>query len=69
MMIVAAFFDGVYSDYHYRDNLKFEAMYVALQELKTSYLEKGFKGSSTRPKQLENAYDVLIAKYKELIDD
>lgn len=69
MMIVAAFFDGVYSDYHYRNNLNFEVMYTVLQELKSSYLEKGFKGSSTRPKQLENAYDVLIVKYKELINE
>lgn len=69
LMIVAAFFDGVYSDYHYRNNLDFEIMYVVLQELKLSYLEKGFKGSSTRPKQLENAYDVLITKYKELVNE
>lgn len=69
VMIVAAFFDGVYSDYHYRNSLNYEAMYITLQELKSSYLGKEFKGSSTRPKQLENTYDMLIAKYKELVNN
>ncbi len=66
LMIVSAFFDGVYSDYHYKDNLDFENLYLVLQNLKTSYLEAGFVGSSTRPKQLENTYNMLIEKYKEI---
>lgn len=65
LMIVAAFFDGIYSDYHYKDKLDFELMYNVLQNLGTSYLEKAFKGSSTRPKLLEQAVDILIDKYKK----
>lgn len=65
LMIVAAFFDSLYSDYHYKDEIDFEVMYEVLQELRNSYLGKGFKGSSTRPKQLENALKTLVELYKE----
>ena len=69
MMIVAALFDGVYSDYRYRENMDFELMYVVLQDLKSSYLGKEFKGSSTRPKQLDKTYNSLINKYRESINN
>ena len=66
LMIVAAFFDELYSNYHYRNSISFDDMYIVLQNLKNSYLEDKFKGSSTRPKQLENTLNSLIEKYKEL---
>lgn len=69
LMIVTAFFDELYTNYHYNQNMDYEKMYTVLQDLKTSYLNKEFKGSSTRPKQMENALNQLINKYKEMINN
>lgn len=68
LMIVAAFFDSIYSDYHFDKKLEFDKMYEALQALKDTYLETNFVGSSTRPKQLKNAVELLVTEYKGLLN-
>ena len=63
LMIVAAFFDELYSRQKYFVKDDYERMYFVLQELRNSYLETGFKGSSTRPKQLSDTKDQLVGLY------
>lgn len=62
VMIISAFFNELYNREDTIDNL-FEDIYLTLQILNTSYLENDFKGSSTRPKMLQDALASLVSTF------